>query len=123
MIQGFESLRGFILIEVIGKHWLCKSLTICMKQLYFSLQSEVSYTLFSLFTVPQTESEIIHYINYMTNTYVVPRVKNEIAKHSFSYAGPKQWNDLPDSIRSISSLPVFKKQLKTFLFSNNLGIN
>jgi hypothetical protein len=59
----------------------------------------------------------------LQNTYVVPRVKNEIAKHSFSYAGPKQWNDLPDSIRSISSLPVFKKQLKTFLFCNNLGIN
>ena len=59
----------------------------------------------------------------LQNTYVVPRVKNEIAKHSFLYAGPKQWNDLPDSIRSISSLPVFKKQLKTFLFCNNSGIN
>ena len=56
----------------------------------------------------------------LQNTYVVPRVKNEIAKHSFSYAGPKQWNDLPDSIRS---LPVFKKRLKTFLFCDNLGIN
>ena len=59
----------------------------------------------------------------LQNIYVVSWVKNEIAKHSFSYAGPKQWNDLPDSIRSISSLPVFKKQLKTFLFCNNLGIN
>jgi hypothetical protein len=51
------------------------------------------------------------------NTYVIPRVKTEVAKHSFFYAGVELWNDLPDNMRSQTSLPIFKKQLKTHLFS------
>ena len=37
--------------------------------------------------------------------------------HSFSYAGPTLWNDIPASIRKCDSLMSFKKQLKTFLFT------
>ncbi|KAK6167714.1 hypothetical protein SNE40_021678 [Patella caerulea] len=35
---------------------------------------------------------------------------------AFSVASPKLWNKLPYIIRSSESLPVFKSQLKTFLF-------
>ena len=51
------------------------------------------------------------------NTYVIPRVKNEIAKHSFFYTGARLWNDLPNNLRSLTSLPIFKKQLKSHLFT------
>ena len=47
---------------------------------------------------------------------VVQRTKNSAADKSFTVAGPKLWNDLPNNIRLCESLQVFKKQLKTHLF-------
>ena len=35
---------------------------------------------------------------------------------AFSIAGPKLWNQLPLSIRELSSIDSFKKSLKTYLF-------
>ena len=35
---------------------------------------------------------------------------------SFSVMGPSTWNNLPTNIRSSTSLKLFKKNLKTFLF-------
>ena len=37
-------------------------------------------------------------------------------KKSFHYAAPEVWNSLPLELRSCSSLPVFKKNLKTHFF-------
>jgi len=37
--------------------------------------------------------------------------------NSFSVCGPKLWNDLPAQIRDCSSLPRFKKLLKSYLFN------
>ena len=39
------------------------------------------------------------------------------ADRSFSVKGPKLWNDLPNSIQTITSYTEFKKQLKTHLFN------
>ena len=39
------------------------------------------------------------------------------ANKTFSYSAPKFWNQLPANIRTSSSLTVFKKSLKTHLFS------
>lgn len=38
------------------------------------------------------------------------------AGRSFSVAGPKEWNKLPDHIRNSTSLQIFRKKLKTHLF-------
>jgi len=37
-----------------------------------------------------------------------------------SHAAPVLWNSLPLTIRTSSSLAIFKKQLKTFLFKKDL---
>ena len=37
--------------------------------------------------------------------------------HSFFFYTPKIWNDLPDDVRSVTSLQSFRKKLKTYLFS------
>ena len=37
----------------------------------------------------------------------------------FGYVGPKLWNSPPDDIISASSLPVFRKKLKTHLFQQS----
>lgn len=48
---------------------------------------------------------------------VMPRVNTSKGlKASFSYAGAKLWNDLPDNIRLCTELEVFKAKLKTHLF-------
>jgi len=39
-----------------------------------------------------------------------------VGDRSFASVGPKLWNSLPDYITSASSLPVFRKKLKTHLF-------
>ncbi len=38
---------------------------------------------------------------------------------AFSRAGPKLWNDLPQSIQSAKSLPMFKAMLKQHLLNTN----
>ena len=37
---------------------------------------------------------------------------------AFSIAAPKLWNSLPLYLRNCSSLPVFKSELKTYLFKD-----
>ena len=52
------------------------------------------------------------------NLLVIPTTRRKtFADRSFSVAGPKLWNELPNHLRSIPSFYDFKKQLKTFLFN------
>lgn len=37
-------------------------------------------------------------------------------QRSFTYAAPKLWNELSDSVRKSESISVFKIKLKTYLF-------
>ena len=41
---------------------------------------------------------------------------NVLMTRSFGYSAPFLWNALPESIRQVESLTIFKSQLKTFLF-------
>jgi len=54
--------------------------------------------------------------------YILPRLRTKFAERGFSYAGPAEWNRLPESIRRTSSQAAFKWQLKTFLFSEAFNI-
>ena len=47
----------------------------------------------------------------------VPRTRLKFGERAFSVAAPLVWNRLPSDIRDISSTPLFKKKLKTYLFS------
>ena len=48
---------------------------------------------------------------------IVPYVSRQtFAAGSFSVIGPSTWNNLTANIRSSTSLKLFKKNLKTFLF-------
>lgn len=53
-----------------------------------------------------------HSLRHTTQTFfVVPRIKKEIGKFSFRYKAPFDWNNLPSSIRSITSIHVCKNTL------------
>ena len=47
----------------------------------------------------------------------VPRVKLAIGGRSFSVAGPRTWNDLPQTLRAIPDKQTFKRNLKTHFFN------
>ena len=47
---------------------------------------------------------------------VVPRVKTVTGSRAFCSCAPSLWNNLPLSLRTIDSVPRFKKHLKTHLF-------
>ena len=47
----------------------------------------------------------------------VPATRTRFGDRAFSVTGPRAWNLLPDDICSISSLPAFKKKLKTHFFA------
>ena len=46
----------------------------------------------------------------------VPRTRTRYGDRSFSHVAPTLWNSLPNDIRSQTSFPLFKRDLKTFLF-------
>ena len=45
-----------------------------------------------------------------------PKAKTRAGENTFTYFGPKLWNQLPVSLRSTPSLSSFKAGLKTHLF-------
>ena len=47
----------------------------------------------------------------------VKRTRTEIGKRAFSVAAPILWNSLPEKIKSSESITCFRKNLKTFLFT------
>ena len=53
-----------------------------------------------------------------TNLLVVPFTRcKTFAECSFSIQGPKLWNSLPDDLRSKRDTDIFKRKLKTHLFT------
>ena len=54
------------------------------------------------------------------NLLIVPDIRSEMSRRSFSLAAPTIWNSLPQHIRSSDSLSVFRGLLKTFLYQKSL---
>ena len=54
------------------------------------------------------------------NLLIVPDIRSEMGRRSFSFASPSIWNSLPQHIRSSDSLPAFRGLLKTFLYQKSL---
>jgi len=50
-------------------------------------------------------------------TRSLPRLRTKFGERAFSRAGPAAWNALPEDIRANHDRAVFKKQLKTHLFT------
>jgi len=48
----------------------------------------------------------------------IPRVSLQLTSRGFAHAAPTIWNSLDLSVRSISTLPEFKRHLKTSLMSS-----
>ena len=54
------------------------------------------------------------------NLLIVPDIRSEMGRRSFSFASPSIWNSLPQHVRSSDSLSAFHGLLKTFLYQKSL---
>ena len=59
-----------------------------------------------------------HNLNTRNRNQAIPKF-HRLARcqQSITYNGPTEWNILPDDLRNITSLPVFKHRLKHFYLS------
>lgn len=71
----------------------------------------------SLYSPARTGLRSSSDITRLTEHRVLPRTLKSAADRLFSFEAPRQWNSLPMHLRSASSLQVFKKGLKTYLFT------
>ena len=48
-------------------------------------------------------------------------IPSNLPARCFSYAGPKLWHGLPNELKELQNIDLFKKKLKTFLFARSHG--
>ena len=54
------------------------------------------------------------------SNYQVPRTNKSVGQRSLRYFGPRTYNDLPNSIRSSTTLRMFKKLLQEHILDTSL---
>ena len=52
-----------------------------------------------------------------TSDFILPQLLIKFGERALSYAGPDAWNNLPQNLRSITEFSIFKKHLKSHLFT------
>ena len=53
------------------------------------------------------------------NRLAIKRTNTNLASRAITIKGPKEWNDLPFSIRNAASIKVFEKNLRKYILENN----
>ena len=53
-----------------------------------------------------------------TGRIFLPNFELGLAQKSFTYRGAGQWNSLPESLRKITKISLFKKNLKVWIIEN-----
>ena len=112
-ISSFEALRTL--------HWLPVKLRISFKLLCLVfkclynmaptyLSKLIQIKTFTYRTRTQAKSEKGIFLDVPFNR------SKTFADRAFSVAGPREWNSLPDDIRSCDRLDVFRKKLKTYFY-------
>ena len=66
----------------------------------------------------QLIDKIVNYKNTDTLTLKCVQFNTKAGRRSFSYIGPRLWNEVPYRIKALSDVEAFKKQLKTLLFND-----
>ena len=56
--------------------------------------------------------------NNRAERIILPNTSLTLAKKSYCFRGANQWNNLPDDIRKINRIGVFKSQLRKWIQQN-----
>ena len=109
---------------LINLHWLPVTLRVQFKLLVFvykSLHNQSPSYITDLLSVKPAANYALR--SSGKSLLLVPKVNcSTLGVRAFAPAAPVLWNSLPLTIRSSSSLAIFKKQLKTFLFKKAFNL-
>ena len=67
--------------------------------------------------IPQPVNPAHNYHTRHRHAYIPPRRNTALAERSFTHLAPIHFHQLPQRLKSIRTLPAFKRQLKQYLFS------
>lgn len=65
--------------------------------------------------------EIHNYDTRTKNNYYIKSVKHKKSSNSLFYKGLSMYNKLPDSLKSIVRIKIYKKELKTYMMSHDIS--
>ena len=113
-----KSLRDHVKPCFIELHWLPVNFRIQYKiaTLTFKCLNDLAPVYLSNLLEFYTPSRTLRSSNLHLLTQRAAKYKT-LGERSFSVAAPKIWNDLPLDLRQSPSLEIFKRKLKTHLFS------
>ena len=60
-----------------------------------------------------------HYTRF-SEKFHMKFTRTNYGRFSIKYKGPTIWNTLPDVLKNIKSLPIFRKEFKTFALNQNI---
>ena len=119
LIKG-TSPRERITPVLIDLHWLPIKARISYKICVLAFQvihhNKPAY-LSGLLKVFRTDSDMVLRHNTEPHRLHEPRVNHELGFRAFENCAPRLFNKLPISVKNTDNIDVFKKRLKTYLFS------
>jgi len=101
-------------------HWLLVMHRVTFKiatLMHQILHKSCPFYLADLVAFNTTYSQRCHSRSSTTRSAAIRRARTQFGKHAFSVCGPIVWNSLPTALRYIDSYPVFRRALKSHLFS------
>ena len=99
-------------------HWLPVEFRIQFKSLVFVYQclNDTSFPSYlKEMLIPYIPSRSLRSTNKSLVHKPIPKLKH-YGERTFTFVGPNLWNSLPDDLKSVPSLQIFKSKLKTYLF-------
>ena len=96
---------------------LYKFQVLCFMYKYIHYNELIPPALQNYFTLNSTVHS--HDTRSKSNFHIFT-VNKTFGLKTVAYSGSKLWNDLPDSLKNITSFTTFKKTVKTFLLDNYL---
>ena len=109
---------------LIDLHWLPVTFRVQFKLLLFvykSLHNQSPSYIKDLLSLKPAANYALR--SSAQSLLFVPKVNcSTLGDRAFAHAAPVLWNSLPLTIRTSSSLAIFKKQLKTFLFKKAFNL-
>ena len=110
---------------LIDLHWLPVTFRVQFKLLLFvykSLHNQSPPYIKDLLSLKPAANYALH--SSAQSLLFVPKVilSSTLGDRAFAHVAPVLWKSLPLTIRTSSSLAIFKKQLKTFLFKKAFNL-
>ena len=97
-------------------HWLPVKYRIIFKVVLLTFKALHGMAPNYLKTLLQSYMPSRSQISDTGNLLIMPKARRKLGCHTFAYAAPKLWNELPVNIRTTTSLVSFRSSLKTHLF-------